>query len=236
MKNNSKKLKAFCISLFMLGIIALFILYKNTSVLVGSNKFKEYKFDVGSIGVTIIENGVSVQENLFKSLKLINEPFKIGKMYDEEIAIKNTGTEDIYIRAIINKSWSNSKGNKDESLNPELIELGFSNNDWIINESSRTSERIDLYYTNILKVNETSTNFINTIKGKLDITNSVIINETKREDNTAIITTKNKYGDCKINLEIGVDGIQTHNAKEAIKLEWEVDVTIDSNGRITSVQ
>ena len=38
------------------------------------------------------------------------------------------------------------------------------------------------------------------------------------------------------NVEAEVDAVQTHNAQDAIKSAWGVDVSVDSNGNLTLLQ
>ena len=41
-----------------------------------------------------------------------------------------------------------------------------------------------------------------------------------------------RYDDCWLSLEAEVDAVQTHNAQEAIRSAWGVDVTVLDDGSI----
>ena len=46
------------------------------------------------------------------------------------------------------------------------------------------------------------------------------------------ITTSYDYDGYSFHVEAEVDAVQTHNAKDAIKSAWGVDVVIDSDGTL----
>ena len=70
---------------------------------------------------------------MFKDLN--DEEFKIGKKYDEEISVYNSGNIDEFVRIIITKTWQNANGEKITDLSPEIIELNIlENNGWVIAE------------------------------------------------------------------------------------------------------
>ena len=52
---------------------------------------------------------------------------------------------------------------------------------------------------------------------------------------TKTVTTFN-YDGVKFNLEAEVDAVQTHNARDAIKSAWGVDVNVGDDGAISLAQ
>ena len=42
-----------------------------------------------------------------------------------------------------------------------------------------------------------------------------------------------KCNDYKVQIEIKIDAVQSHNAQDAIKSAWGVDVNIDSQGTLS---
>ena len=45
-----------------------------------------------------------------------------------------------------------------------------------------------------------------------------------------------RYDDCWLSLEAEVDAVQTHNAQEAIRSAWGVDVNIAQDGTLSLVR
>ena len=120
-----------------------------------------------SIGVTLVENGEGVSYRdyikddtwheatgvLLENMLEKDEELILGKVYKEEISVKNSGEIDSYVRVILTKSWRDSEGKKDPTLSPDLIDLHLlPGEDWIIDEESSTPERTILYYTKILDI------------------------------------------------------------------------------------
>ena len=44
-----------------------------------------------------------------------------GKAYGEELGVSNSGSIDSYVRVILTKSWTDTKGNKDTELSLILL-------------------------------------------------------------------------------------------------------------------
>lgn len=85
-----------------------------------------------------------------------DKPFQIGKTYQEELSVKNSGSIDQYVRVTVYKYWVNvnpdgTAGAKRTDLDPGLIDLHFvTGNGWTIDESASTRERTVLYYSEML--------------------------------------------------------------------------------------
>ncbi len=171
-------------------------------------------------------------ELLSDMLEESNQQLQLGRAYKEELSVKNSGTINEYVRVRIYKSWTNADGEKETSLAPSLIVLNLTNNGWIIDEDNSTEERTVLYWPNILTVGETTKPLSDTLTIDASIGNKVT-KETIVEDGVTKTTTKFNYDGVKFHLKAEVDAVQTHNAKDAIKSAWGVDVNVASDGSIS---
>lgn len=200
--------------------------------------------NVHKIGVSLIENDKVVVATSYGQLddndaaykgKLLSgiEGFALGTTYDEELAVGNNGTIDSYVRVIITKSWVDANGNKDTALDPALIELNLTGNGWVEDETASTKERTVLYYTDILAVGETSPIFADTIKVDNNLSTKVYETVTTDEKGYTTITYEYAYDGYSFFLEAEVNAVQTHNAEDAIKSAWGVDVTVSADGKLS---
>jgi hypothetical protein len=100
-------------------------------------------------------------------------------------------------------------------------------------ESAETTERNVFYYNSILKKGQTSTDFTDKISISGDI--AAIVGQTSQTDDNGLttITTTYEYDGAQFVLEATVDAVQTHNAKDAIKSAWGVDVNISDDGALS---
>lgn len=201
--------------------------------------------DMSHIGVTLLENGEPVSHRnyddngnlsesepgvLLENLLGEEEKFTPGKSYQEELRVQNSGDIDTFVRVILTRSWQDADGNKDVSLDPELIELDvLEENGWILSTDPSSPERIVAYYSRILPAGSTTTDLIDSLRIKPEIATDVTRVE---EGNT--IRYEYKYSGYSFTLEAEADAVQTHNAEEAIKSAWGVDVTV--NGDTLSLQ
>ena len=198
---------------------------------------------VSNIGVTLLENGEevsrknyigdgnwdAVEGELFENL--FAEGFTLGEEYEEVLSVKNSGAIDAYVRVIITKSWIDAEGNKDQTLAPGLIEFPVSGEGWVVDEDASTPERTVVYYTAPLAVGETSA-FTSTFRVDPALQTKVIATEKTTSDGTTI-TYEYEYDGYSFNVEAEIDAVQTHNAADAIKSAWGVDVTVADNGAIS---
>lgn len=248
-----KKTRKTTLVLLLLAVVLLL------SSVVGSTNaaltyFSEYysaEVTVSNIGVTLNENGTAVNwrnyvgdanwdinaegGKLFSNLLAEGEELVLGKTYTEVCDVTNSGAIDSYVRVIITKSWVDAEGNKNTTLSPDLIELNvLEGNGWVIDTASSTPERTVLYYTNILPVEESTPAFTDTLSINEAIGTKVIENVTV-DENTGYktITYTHEYDGYTFNVEVEVDAVQTHNAADAIKSAWGVDVTVAEDGSIS---
>lgn len=189
------------------------------------------------IGVTLVENGNDVASDGEESGSLLADlkDVTLGKKYTEELAVKNTGDIAQYVRVRIYKSWADEKGNKDTTLSPSYIELNtLPENGWLEDESARTTERSVWYYTSPVAAGSTTPLLSDTIR--IDNAVATKVSEKSYESAGKIVTeTVYAYDGYTFNLTAEVDAVQNHNAADAIKSAWGVDVTMDGD-TITGVK
>lgn len=240
--------KKWVIVIIFIILIVLFIvfgiLYKEGYMLnkLSSRQNQAAQVSTGSIGVSLIENGKIVVNRDYTSNNELNESgvgvllsnfsdedIKVGKSYQEEIAVYNSGSIDTYVRVVITKDWKDTNGNKYTELDPDMIILDIlEENGWIIDENAFTPERITAYYIYPIEPDEKTGNVINSIKINSDVQYEYNVIENGRN-----IEVKNKYDEYIASLSIEADAIQTHNAKDAILSAWGVNVNIASDGTLS---
>ena len=136
-----------------------------------------------------------------------DEKLILDKKYDERLAVKNSGSIDEYVRVTVQHYWADKEtGDKLSNLDPSKIQIGFTNDGWTEDESAKTTER-----------------------------NATIVDQTSQTDDNGLttITTTYEYDGALFVLEATVDAVQTHNAKDAIKSAWGVDVNISDDGALS---
>lgn len=204
---------------------------------------------VANIGVTVLENGNVVNYKNYledgkwdtktteNTLTLVDDDEQLipGKTYEEGIVVRNSGAIDTYVRVIVTKSWKDADG-KDTTLSPAYIELNVpAGNGWIKDDTASTTEREVYYYTQILPAdtdeedkNNDSTSLTDTFR-----INPAVAKELIQTTKDNVITYIYKYDGYQSVVEIEVDAVQTHNAVDAIKSAWGVDVAVDANGALS---
>ena len=205
------------------------------------------QMNMQSIGISLLENDKVVSSRdyvsnnewkgtsdgtLLTNLLGKDETFTPGKKYNEAISVKNSGTIDTFVRVIITKSWQDEEGNKNTTLSPDLIELNFlTDNGWQIAKDQSTTERTVLYYTKAVAAGDSTPALSDTIRIKPSIAKDV----TKHVDGNTITYTY-KYNGYTFHIDAEVDAVQTHNAKDAIKSAWGVDVNVSDDETTMSLQ
>lgn len=215
------------------------------------------QMNMQSIGVSLLENDKVVSSRdyvsnnewkgtsegeLLTDLLGKDDTFTPGKKYNEAISVKNSGTIDTFVRVIITKSWQDKEGKKNTELSPDLIELNFlTDNGWEIakdqsyqsEQSDQYKERTVLYYTKALKAGKPTPALSDTLRINPSIASDVKQNVS--EDGKTITYTY-KYNGYTFHIDAEVDAVQTHNAKDAIKSAWGVDVTVSDDETTMSLQ
>ena len=171
-----------------------------------SNDFNA-QVQLSSVDTAVVENGDVVEgdNKLLSGLK--SETIKIGKEYDEVLAVKNTGSTNQYVRATVLRYWTDGKG-KAVDLDPGLIKLNFvEGGGWSIDDAASTPERTVLYYGPELGAGDTT----NPIVDKLSIDTKVLKSITGAEYD---------YEGVQFHVEVTADAVQTHNADKAKTSAW----------------
>ena len=104
-----------------------------------------------------------------------------------------------------------------------------------MDEKSSTTERTVLYYTGIVPAGKSTPNFTDTLKIDNKIAEKVKVETGKDENGNEVIRHVYKYDGYQFHVDAEVNAVQTHNAQDAIKSAWGVDVTVSENG-ILSLQ
>ena len=207
------------------------------------------QMNMQSIGVSLLENDKVVSSRdyvsndewkgtsegeLLTNLLGKDDTFTPGKKYEEAISVQNSGNIDTFVRVIITKSWKNKEGKKNTELSPDLIELNFlTDNGWQIAADQSTTERTVLYYSNAVTAGDTTPALSDTIR----INPSIASDVTKHvSDDGRSITYTYKYDGYTFHIDAEVDAVQTHNAKDAIKSAWGVDVNVSDDETTMSLQ
>ena len=208
------------------------------------------------IGITLVENNSDVASRDYASDKkdgtwtgtvsgklLGNmlgegEQFAIGKPYDEQLAVKNSGTIGEYVRLTVNRYWLDEDGEKMTDLEPDLIQLYLKGKDldkektagsWVKDEKATTAERMVFYYTKALAPGETTS----LLTDRLVISGELlkeITRETVEKDGKTIIYTRFNYNGAKYCLEVTADAVQINNAQQAILSAWGQNVSVSDSG------
>ena len=195
---------------------------------------------VSQIGVSLLENGETVSSRDYsgKEWKVTNnqggssvngalllhmlnegEQLALNKTYDEKLTVKNSGTIDEYVRVRVYRYWMKD-GKKVTSLTPDLIDLNLVNTDRWIKSPNETAECVELFYKGILKTGKETEPFADTVRIDGRLAQEATI-ETKGDT----VTTVYKYDGVEFHIDVEVDAVQTHNAKDAIKSAWGVDAS-----------
>jgi hypothetical protein len=159
-----------------------------------------------------------------------DEELKLGKSYKEELSVSNTGEINEFVRVSIYKYWLDPEGNKTQALDPSVINLNLlTGKGWVEDTSARTDERTVLYYTNLLKVGETTSALSDTLIIDDYLATEVTQEKSVDEEGYTVITTTYLYDDYSFVIEAQVDAVQEHNAAAAVKSAWGKNVTISGS-------
>ena len=210
------------------------------------------RLEASNIGVTLNENGkavahrnydydgrwdeVTLDTNPAEAKLLQGDAFKdftIGKEYDEQLSVTNSGSIAEYVRVTVNKYWEDENGNKDTTISPDFIELTqANNNDWFVDEAASTTERTVYYYKYLLQPGATTADLTSKVSVDSAIGNKVTQTETKNEDGTTTIVTEYDYNGMRFCLEATAYAVQEHNVVDAIHSAWGTNVTVN-NGTLS---
>lgn len=196
----------------------------------------ETKIELSSLSVGLTENGQSREgdntllTDLLKQNGKKETDFAFGYYYKDDLAAKNLGATSEYVRISVNKYWLNEDGTKATDLNPGFIELDWADG-WVMANGKKPAstvgqEQTVIYSTAPLDVSASKT-FIKGLRISPDVLEKASVEKVNKEDEGEVyyVTTYYTYKDKKFAIDIEVASVQTHNASEASKSAWGVDVT-----------
>lgn len=193
----------------------------------------EANIQLTSLDVALTENGQerSGEDTLLKDMIPKDKEFAVGYRYDENLAVKNVGEEPEYVRVSVNRYWVDEDGNKATDLLPKLIELGWSDNGWVtatgtaLSKADMNKEQTVFYSKNPLAVGDSLT-FATTLRINPDILGAAKVDKVEQEQRGDVyyVTTYYDYDNHKFAIDVEVASVQTHNAADAIKSAWGVDM------------
>ncbi|MBQ8994412.1 MAG: hypothetical protein IJ091_01215 [Oscillospiraceae bacterium] len=151
-----------------------------------------------------------------------------GETVSANVHVSNMGSIDEYVRLVIYKYWTDGKGNKQYGLDPRLIHMDFQGEKWLLDETNSTEEMYVLYYTEPLSFGEdpgvtSDLTIMLSLDGEIKKEYSVI------EVDTTTLEYRYKYDGMAVRVEIEADGVQEHNAQDAIKAAWGREVSISDS-------
>lgn len=207
------------------------------SALTITSRDHDAQLEMYHIGITLNENEKPLAFRNYKNEKwnvngdveLLSgiTSFHYGETYEEKLSVTNSGSIDEYVRVTVYKYWLDGNGKKDRNLDPSYIDLILlKDNGWIVDESASTEERTVLYYQKPLAPGETTPDLSSSLLINGDIKKYVRESETKTEDGYTVVTSVYSYNGRHFALEVEADGVQTHNAEDAVRSAWGVSVTV----------
>lgn len=167
--------------------------------------------ELTDIQTALVENGTqksgddALLQDMLKNAG--DTSLKLGKSYDDKLAVRNVGNIDEYVRVTVTKYWTDAEG-KQLTLDPSLIKLTWGTKaGWSIDEDASTPERTVLYYSKKLAVGDDTKPFVT----KVTIDSDVVRQVTGEEYD---------YEGMKFVVEAKVDAVQTHNGEAAMTSAW----------------
>lgn len=222
-----------------IGVMGLSGVQTSRAARTQSESYTAQLQQTSDIAVALVENGETVTgaagENgtLLEHMLGENEQVQLGRAYDEVLTVQNTGSINEYVRVILYRYWLDDQGNTNTTLKPDLIDLHLTEDSgWYLDESASTAERIVLYYIRPLAAGERTSALADTLR----IDDSLAKerkSETVIENGVTKRVTTFQYNGYRFMLEAEVDGVQTHNAAEAIKSAWGIDVAVNGDGNLS---
>lgn len=234
MKNKIPKASIAIVIAAVLVITAGTVLAATVSPDIISEDYKA-EFTLDNIDISLVENGTQAKD--IESKELLSElegNIQPGRAYETKLAAKNMTNVPALIRMVVTVAWKDPEGNKDPSKDPSLIELSFegdeyNKNAWQINPAETTRERRVFYLSEILPAETTSSPVVNQLRISNDVLKAYEMDkETK--GNQTVYTFTYEYDGYQIYVSADCQGLQTHNANEAIKSSWGVtNVKVSGN-------
>ena len=260
MKKQKKRMKVVS-PVMTLGLFVLAVALLLGSSIGGTRAALTYYSETYTSRIQMYDIGVSLLENdrevswrdyssagdgtwnehtgtLLENMLPEGEKLTLGRRYQENLKVRNTGTINQYVRVSIYKYWLDPQGIKMRDLSPDLIDLNLVDlgTDWIEDEEARTEERTVLYYNKLLYAEGQGTSETALFADTLTIDDSIakkVSQETKKEGNYTTIITTYDYDGVSFRIEVEVDAVQEHNAEDAIWSAWGKRITVSEDGTLS---
>ena len=178
------------------------------------------------------------EKKLLGNLTAEGEAVLPGKTYREYLTVQNTGSIEQYVRVVLYRYWTgDASGERDADtakLEPQLIRLGLNTEDWIVDETASTDERVVLYYRYPLRAEEYARPFLENVT--IDRNIGLYVYETRQETDEkgrVTYTTESVYDGKDFRLEAEADAVQAASAQAAIRSAWGVDVAVAADGALS---
>ena len=191
------------------------------------------KSDIGMLEIGVeLDNadGAVSGSALLDGMVGTGEKLKPGMIYERPVSVSNSGAIDEYVRVVVYKYWQNKDGEKDAWFDPEMIVLGYEDG-WTKDTAAPKTydEREIWYYTDGPLVSGESKAFLKSVQ----INDEILTLCTQKTVGNKIYTIF-EYDGAQFCIEIEADGVQTHNAQQAILSAWGKNVTVTDGGPITA--
>lgn len=262
-KKSISRILLLVLALLLIGVGALGAFAVTSSGLPFESEDYQAWFYMNHLQIRLIENGEEVSDvsTLDGAEKVTGQlagylgsdkdtlgSIEPGKVYKEEIAVRNAQETPVYVRMIIRKYWINTTtdeegtvtaGEKTPVLSPDQIHLTYGTQpynvgSWFIDEDEHTSESDTYYYrTQLMGGEDTEPLFTRlSIDGSL-LSDTYMTTEESTKDGVTTITYTYDYDGYAFIIKADVQALQTHNANDAIHSQWGVYNVTESNGTLS---
>ena len=238
MSNTKKRSSLVTGLLFFLAIVLLgaSTVGSARAALQYQSDFIVSEFGMKEIHITITDGEDSIAKNgLVRYMLGLSESdpltFLAGKKYSKDIYITNDGEIDEYMRVVVRKYWKqNGKLADPAVVKPGWITLEVADG-WEPDTANSTAESAVYIYTPKAATAGEPIKFLTSVQ----IDKALRAANQSAPDAKGEITTTYVYDGVEFCLEIEADGVQTHNAQDAIKSAWGKTVTAASEGGAISL-
>ncbi|MCI9486715.1 MAG: hypothetical protein HFI64_07015 [Lachnospiraceae bacterium] len=174
------------------------------------NEWKMNSNNGSTVGGALLQNMLDAENG---------EKLALNRKYDEKLTVRNSGSIDEYVRVRVYRYWMKD-GKKVTSLSPDLIDLNLVNQGVWVEGPAASAECVELFHKGILSSGEESAAFADTIRIDGKVASEA---RTEVDESAGTVTTVYKYDGVEFHVDVEVDAVQTHNARDAIKSAWGVD-------------
>ena len=255
MKDNSKApvSKKTLVLVVLACILLLFSAFQGTrAALTYYSEDYITQVSMRNIGITLLENGTAVDvrngysentgtwqtsgdKTLVKDiLKETDGNLLLGHAYKMELGVQNSAEIDQFVMVSVYKRWVDKNGDPATDLDPSAIDIHFTGNGWQEVKDMATPEGTVLVYNKKLAAGEAAPIFADKVTIK-DWVAGKATTTTWTEGNKTWTKTVYDYNGYKFIVECEANAVQTHNAEQAIKSAWGINVSVDGAKNLTLV-